>query len=299
MVEQLRLLGQILALGRANLIDQLHDSLGAAKRALVAPARVAIVVHHLDATVRFFTPERLALDADPALAVWAQADGVPDHVEAGDALAVGELRVQPDGARHDARRNVGARLRLPVAHVVGAADDGAAAGRAVHHVQHLAAAVVDARSDEHVRPVVAHEHNLPARWRHGRVLDAAEPQRAQAGRVDEDVGGPAGVGEAPRLGEVRQHGALEDDAVADALPDQPEEVHGRVEAHAGKGAAAVLAGRQLARLELPVVGHHVAVPRVQVKQRIHGHGAPVRLQVLVLAEHASVCRRDETENPRC
>lgn len=186
---------------------------------------MSIIVHNPCIRIQL-----LLLDPHSSLAVRPQPNSMSNHTQSRNALAVRNLRAHVNDALHDADRNVGVRLRLPVAHVVGPAEDGAAAAGAHHQVRLLGGPVVVAGEDEHGRALVADEDGLAARGRHGLVRDAAELEGAEARRVDDDGGRLAGVAELLGLVDVGEDGALEDDAVLEALADEPWEVDGGVDA---------------------------------------------------------------------
>lgn len=148
-------------------------------------------------------------------------------------------------ARLTSQGYAGVRLAFPLALLVRAAEDGAAAGRPRHHVDDLVGGVVGARLGGHVRGLVPHDDDLAAGRRQLRVHDPAQPTGHQTGGVDDDVGLGARVAHGDRVRDVLQDAALQDDAVGSALAHEPGQVQHGVDTDGAELAARGDVRRQL------------------------------------------------------
>ncbi|KAI6759357.1 hypothetical protein HG530_010037 [Fusarium avenaceum] len=118
---------------------------------------MTVVVHNPRLVIQF-----LLLKTKTILPPRSKSNSVTNNAQSLDALTVRNLRACCDNALHNALRNVGIWLRLPVADIV----------------HDIAAAVLDSRRDQHGTALVAHHDNLSARRRHGLILDTAELEGA-------------------------------------------------------------------------------------------------------------------------
>ncbi len=157
----------------------------------------------------------------------------------------------------------------------------------MHDVRCLVLAIISPGDGRHDFGVIPHDDYLAASWVDGRIFNAAELPRGEPSAVYDDIRALARVVELRGFSHMAHSPALDDDAVFQALPDEPWEVDGGINADGGEGDCGVDAWPQLGLREdseldpskqvrqMCVVDggahvrHHVFVPRVCLQQLGH------------------------------
>lgn len=157
---------------------------------------------------------------------------------------------------HDTSRNVWIGRRFPVADIVRPAENRASACSALHDVCNLRSAIVRSRRGNHRMALVPHENNLRSSRRHGGILDASKLERSQGSSINDDVCRLAGVTEGLCVANVRQDDSFEDDAVFEALADEPGEIDDGIDAHAREFASRIVAWNDFVLAQFAEIREH-------------------------------------------
>jgi hypothetical protein len=115
----------------------------------------------------------------------------------------------------------------------------------LHDVGGLIGTIISARSRRHDARIIANYDHLASSRIHLLIYDARQLGRHEPGAVDDDGRFP-GVVHVGRLSDVLRDAAFADDAVLQALSQQPREVDGGIDTHGSEANARIVARWQVA-----------------------------------------------------
>lgn len=188
---------------------------------------MSIIMHNRGAPI-----QNLLLNPHPVLPPRSQAHTMSNNAQPFNAFSCSKSRRSFHRPLHNTSRNVWIGRGFPVSDIVRPAENRASACSALHDVRNLRSAIISPRRGNHRMALVPHENDLCSSRRHGSILDASKLERSQRSSVDDDVCRLAGVTERLCVANVRQDDSFEDDAVFEALADEPGEIDDGIDADA-------------------------------------------------------------------